>query len=125
MSSIAPVSEELEALRRTVRDFVRQEVDPAWDEIEVTDEIPHRLRQKARELGLFGLTIPEAYGGLGLNTLGKTLMEEELGRSSFGFATLIGNHTGISSTGIVEMGSEEQQSRYLPKMARGEIIGSF
>jgi acyl-CoA dehydrogenase len=125
MSSIAPVSEELEALRRTVRDFVRQEVDPAWDEIEVTDEIPHRLRQKARELGLFGLTIPEAYGGLGLNTLGKTLMEEELGRSSFGFATLIGNHTGISSTGIVEMGNEEQRLRYLPGMARGELIGSF
>lgn len=119
------ISDDLEALRGTVRDFVRQEVDPAWDEIEATDEIPQRLREKARELGLFGLTIPEAYGGLGLNTLGKTLMEEELGRSSFGFATLIGNHTGISSTGIVEMGNDEQRRRYLPRMARGELIGSF
>lgn len=119
------ISDDLEALRGTVHDFVRQEVDPAWDEIEATDEIPQRLREKARELGLFGLTIPEAYGGLGLNTLGKTLMEEELGRSSFGFATLIGNHTGISSTGIVEMGNDEQRRRYLPRMARGELIGSF
>jgi acyl-CoA dehydrogenase len=125
MTAADAIPEELEALRRTVRDFVNREVDPAWDTIEASDEIPKGLRDKARELGLFGLTIPEKYGGLGLNTLGKTVMEEELGRSSFGFATLIGNHTGISSTGIVEMGSEEQRIRYLPKMARGEIIGSF
>ncbi len=125
MTATSGISDDLEALRGTVRDFVRQEVDPAWDAIEATDEIPPRLREKARELGLFGLTIPEAYGGLGLNTFGKTLMEEELGRSSFGFATLIGNHTGISSTGIVEMGNDEQRQRYLPRMAHGELIGSF
>jgi len=125
VTATSGISDDLEALRGTVRDFVRQEVDPAWDAIEATDEIPPRLREKARELGLFGLTIPEAYGGLGLNTFGKTLMEEELGRSSFGFATLIGNHTGISSTGIVEMGNDEQRQRYLPRMAHGELIGSF
>src|SRR5438034_6708156 len=125
MSFAVIVPEELEALRQTVREFVKHEVDPAWEEIEASDEIPERLRNKARELGLFGLTIPEAYGGLGLNTFGKTLMEEELGRSSYGFATLIGNHTGISSTGIVEMGNDEQRERYLPRMARGELIGSF
>jgi acyl-CoA dehydrogenase len=119
------LTDELEALRRTVREFVDDEVDPAWDTIEATDEIPQELRAKARELGLFGLTIPERYGGLGLDTLGKTVMEQELGRSSYGFATLIGNHTGISSTGIVEMGSEEQRERYLPRMATGELIGSF
>lgn len=113
------------ALIATVREFVEQEVDPAWADIEATDSIPDGLRAKARELGLFGLTIPEAYGGLGLGTLGKTLMEEELGRSSFGFATLVGNHTGISSTGIVELGSEQQRRRYLPAMARGDLIGSF
>src|SRR5258708_25785560 len=100
MPAADALPEEIEALRRTVRDFVNREVDPAWDTIETTDEIPKGLRDKARELGLFRLTIPERFGGLGLNTLGKTVMEEELGRSSFGFATLIGNHTGITSTGI-------------------------
>lgn len=125
MSSTEFISEPLEAIRLTVREFVQQEVDPSWDEIEASDEIPARLRAKAQEIGLFGLTIPEEYGGLGLNTLGKALIEEELGRSSYGFATLIGNHTGISSTGIVELGTDEQRRRYLPAMARGEIIGSF
>lgn len=125
MGAVTAIPEDLEALRQSVRDFVEHEVDPAWDAIEATDEIPGELRAKACELGLFGLTIPEKYGGLGLNTFGKALMEEELGRSSYGFATLIGNHTGISSTGIVEMGNDEQRERYLPRMARGEIIGSF
>jgi len=125
MTGLSQLPDDLESLRKTVREFVDKEVDPAWGTIEETDQIPESLRKKAQEVGLFGLTIPERYGGLGLNTLGKAVMEEELGRSSYGFATLIGNHTGISSTGIVEMGNDEQRSRYLPRMARGEIIGSF
>lgn len=117
--------EEFWMLKRTLRTFVEEQVDPRWDEIEETDNIPEVLRTKARSLGLYGLTIPEEYGGLGLNTLSKTLLEEELGRSSYGFATFIGNHTGISTTGIVELGTPEQKSKYLPRMATGELIGAF
>lgn len=119
------IAEEIWDLKLTLRDFVRERVDPCWDEIEDSDAIPDTLRAQAQELGLFGLTIPEAYGGLGLGTLAKTLLEEELGRSSYGFATLIGNHTGISATGIVELGTPDQKKRYLPRMASGELIGAF
>jgi acyl-CoA dehydrogenase len=82
-------------------------------------------RGKARELGLFGLTIPEEYGGIGLDLAGKCAVEEEMGKTNYGFATLIGNHTGISTAGIVALGNEAQKRKYLPKMAAGEWIGAF
>jgi acyl-CoA dehydrogenase len=83
------------------------------------------LVQAARDLGLFGLTIPEEYGGIGLDLGGKCAVEEEMGKTNYGFATLIGNHTGISTAGIVALGSPEQKRRYLSRMASGEWIGAF
>jgi len=79
----------------------------------------------AREMGLFGLTIPEQYGGIGLDLAGKCAIEEEMGRTNYGFATVIGNHTGIATTGIVALGSEAQKRKYLPRMATGEWVGCF
>jgi acyl-CoA dehydrogenase len=108
-----------------VRRFIREQVDPRSRWIEENDAIPDDLLQMAREVGLFGLTIPEQYGGSGLDLAGKCAIEEEMGRTNYGFATLIGNHTGISTTGIVAMGSEEQKKKYLPRMACGEWIGAF
>ena len=121
-----PVSnEELEMIRRGVRDFVDRVVDPAAQRIEEEDRIPEQVLDQARELGLFGISIPEAYGGLGLNMTGKCLIYGELGRSSAGFAGVIGAHTGIGTTGILVLGTEEQKQRYLPFMARGELLGCF
>ncbi|KAA5655120.1 acyl-CoA dehydrogenase family protein, partial [Pseudomonas aeruginosa] len=77
------------------------------------------------EMGLFGLSIPEEYGGLGLSMVGKCAIYEELGKTHNGYTTLIGAHTGIGTVGIVELGTEEQKQRYLPKMATGEWIGAF
>ena len=108
-----------------VRRFIQKEVEPRSRWIEEHDEIPAELVQKARELGLFGLTIPEQYGGIGLDLAGKCAIEEEMGKTNYGFATLIGNHTGISSTGIVALGNEAQKKQYLPRMASGEWIGCF
>ncbi len=76
-------------------------------------------------MGLFGLTIPEEYGGSGLDLAGKCAVEEEMGKTNYGFATLIGNHTGISTAGIVALGNAQQKKKYLPRMASGEWIGSF
>ncbi|MGZ8231646.1 MAG: acyl-CoA dehydrogenase family protein [Burkholderiales bacterium] len=76
-------------------------------------------------MGLFGLTIPVELGGIGLDLAGKCAVEEEMGKTNYGFATLIGNHTGISTTGIVALGNEAQKKKYLPRMATGEWIGSF
>jgi acyl-CoA dehydrogenase len=119
------VSVEVRMLCDELRRFIREEVDPRSRWIEENDAIPEDLMQKAREMGLFGLTIPEQYGGSGLDLAGKCAVEEEMGRTNYGFATVIGNHTGISTTGIVALGSEQQKRKYLPRMARGEWIGSF
>ena len=119
------VSQEVRLLCDEVAKFVRDEVDPRSRWIEENDAIPDDLFQLAREMGLFGLTIPEEYGGSGLDLAGKCAIEEVMGRTNYGFATLIGNHTGISTTGITSLGNAEQKQRFLPKMASGEWVGAF
>jgi acyl-CoA dehydrogenase len=116
---------EVRQLCEEVRRFIRKEVDPRSRWIEEHDTIPDDLMKMARELGLFGLTIPEPYGGIGLDLAGKCAIEEEMGRTNYGFATVIGNHTGIATTGIVALGSEAQKRKYLPRMATGEWVGCF
>ncbi|MGZ5091448.1 MAG: acyl-CoA dehydrogenase family protein [Burkholderiales bacterium] len=118
-------SAEVRQLCDEIRRFIRNEVDPRSRWIEENDEVPDDLLQKARELGLFGLTIPEEYGGIGLDLAGKCAVEEEMGKTNYGFATVIGNHTGISTTGIVALGTPDQKRKYLPRMALGEWIGAF
>ena len=120
-----PLSQEVRLLCDEVRRFIRDEVDPRSRWIEENDAMPEDLLQKAREMGLFGLTIPEEYGGSGLDLAGKCAIEEEMGRTNYGFATVIGNHTGISTTGIVALGNAQQKAKFLPRMATGEWIGSF
>jgi acyl-CoA dehydrogenase len=119
------LSPEVRRLCEEVRRFVRNEVDPRSRWIEENDAIPEELMRKARAMGLFGLTIPEAYGGIGLDLAGKCAVEEEMGRTNYGFATVIGNHTGIGSTGIVAFGTEAQKRKYLPRMASGEWVACF
>jgi|SRR6478672_4493436 len=116
---------EVHALCDEVRRFLVKEVDPLSRWIEENDAMPDDLVHKARALGLFGLTIPEQYGGLGLDLAGKCAIEEVMGQTNYGFATLIGNHTGISTTGIVALGNDAQKNKYLPRMATGEWVGCF
>jgi len=117
--------EEIEFLRENIRKFVKEIVDPRAMEIEENDEIPADIVNQSKEMGLFGLSIPEEYGGLGLDMVGKCAIYEELGKTHNGYTTLIGAHTGIGTVGIVELGTEEQRQKYLPKMASGEWIGAF
>ena len=118
-------TQEVQALCDEVRRFVVKEVDPRSRWIEENDAIPEDLFAKTRELGLFGLTIPEQYGGIGLDLAGTCAIEEVMGSTNYGFATLIGNHTGISTTGITALGNEAQKKKYLPRMATGEWVGCF
>ena len=90
------LSPEVVSLCSEIRRFIQKEVDPRSRWIEESDAIPDELMRMAREMGLFGLTIPEAYGGTGLNLAGKCAVEEEMGRTNYGFATVIANHTGRS-----------------------------
>jgi acyl-CoA dehydrogenase len=119
------LSAEVRLLCDEVRRFIREEVDPHSRWIEEHDAIPEDLMQEARAMGLFGLTIPEEFGGSGLDLVGKCAVEEVMGKTNYGFATVIGNHTGIATTGIVAQGSEAQKRKYLPRMASGEWIGCF
>lgn len=118
-------SEETIELKELVSKFVRDEVEPLANKIEEDNTIPPHLVEMAMDMGLFGLSIPEQYGGLGLDMVSKCVMLEELAKTHNGFTTLISCHIGIGSVGIVEFGSEEQKQKYLPKMATGEWIGAF
>ena len=119
------ISTEVRQLCDEIKRFVDKEVEPRSRWIEEHDEIPADLVQKARELGLFGLTIPTQYGGSGLDLAGKCAVEEVMGGTNYAFATLIGNHTGISTNAIVALGSDAQKGKYLPRMAAGEWLGCF
>ncbi len=119
------IREEDRLLAEAVRSFVENEVNPRWRDIEREDRIPEEIIEEGRRLGLFGLSVPAQYGGLGLSVLQKALVHEQLGRGPWGLASFISVHTGIGCVGIVRFGSEEQKQRYLPKMARGEWLGSF
>ncbi|WP_100400065.1 acyl-CoA dehydrogenase family protein [Bacillus sp. FJAT-44742] len=119
------LDEDLVLLKKNIRDFVANEVDPLSMQIEEDDQIPDIIVEKSKDIGLFGLSIPEEYGGLGIGMIGKCALYEEIGKTHNGYTTLIGAHSGIGSVGIVEMGTEEQKQKYLPDMASGEKIGAF
>src|SRR5215510_6741113 len=118
------ISEEDRLLRDSVRSFVEERANAVWQQIERTAEIPQHLIDGMKELGLFGLSIPLEYGGLGFSVVQKALVHEMMGRGPWGLATFLSVHTGIGCVGIVRFANAEQKRRYLPKMASGEWIGS-
>ena len=115
----------LHQLLDTIRRFVRNRLMPLEEQVASTDQIPESVISEMRELGLFGLTIPEEYGGLGLNTEEECKVAIELGYTSAAFRSVIGTNNGIGSQGLVMDGTEDQKENYLPRLASGEIIGSF
>ncbi|WP_372089577.1 acyl-CoA dehydrogenase family protein [Tistrella mobilis] len=117
--------ETLEQLVGTVRRFVRERLVPLEQQVADTDEIPHEVVAEMRELGLFGLSIPEEFGGLGLSMTEEVKVAFELGWTSPAFRSLLGTNNGIGAQGIVMDGTAEQKAQWLPKLASGEVIGSF
>lgn len=117
--------ETFEALLDSVRRFVRERLVPAENEVAETDQIPEAIVQQMREMGLFGLTIPEAYGGLELSMEEESRLLFELCQTSPAFRSVIGTTVGIGSQGILMDGTEEQKAYYLPKLATGELSASF
>lgn len=119
------LTKEMQQMKEMIRNFVEREVEPYAIQIEEEDAIPQHLVEKAKDLGLFGISIPEQYGGIGLNAVGKATVLEQLGRTHNGFVSLISAHTGIGSTGLVKLASEHLKNKYLPEMAAGTKIGAF
>lgn len=117
--------ETLEELVGTVRRFVRERLLPAETEVEDTNTIPPAIIDEMRALGLFGMSIPERYGGLGLTMEEEVMVALELGYTSASFRSVIGTNNGIGSQGIIVDGTESQKNYWLPRMASGQVIGSF
>ncbi len=109
---------------KTVRDFVDKEILPFATELEHRDEYPTRIVESMKQLGLFGLTIPEEYGGLGESLLTYALIVEEIARGWMSVSGIVNTHFIVAYM-LVRHGTEEQKRYYLPKMAAGEITGAF
>ena len=112
-------------LVEAVRRFVRERLVPQERAIAEADSIPEGIVDEMRGLGLFGLSTPPDYGGLGLGLVDEMHIAFELGRTSPAFRSLFGTNIGIGSLGILIDGTEAQKQAYLPRLASGEIIGSF
>ncbi|MFX1672719.1 acyl-CoA dehydrogenase family protein [Paraburkholderia sp. A2WS-5] len=117
--------ETMNVLLDNVSRFVRERLVPNEERVAETDEIPADIVNDMKAMGLFGLTIPEAYGGLDLTMEEEVLVMFALGKTSPAFRSIIGTTVGIGSQGIVIDGTEEQKARWLPKLATGEVIASF
>jgi len=117
--------ETFEMFRSTIRRFVEEKLIPAEDIVEETDAVPEDIVAQMRDMGLFGISIPEEYGGLGCTISEEAAIIRELTRASLSFRSVIGTTVGIGSQGIVIDGTEEQKREWLPKLASGEAIASF
>jgi len=119
-------SEEQKMIAQTCRDFLNTEVFPKLDEIDSmkNPELMPRLLDKAGELGLLGTTVPEQYGGFGMDFNTSMLIAEEFGKG-YSFAVAITAHTGIGTLPILYYGNDEQKAKYLPKLATGEYKASY
>lgn len=114
-----------EAFLATLRDFVREKLVVREDEVERLDEVPADVVAQMAEQGMFGYSIPEAYGGAGMTTEELVLAAMELSQCSVAFRARVGTNTGIGSEALVVDGTAEQRERYLPKLASGELTGCF
>jgi acyl-CoA dehydrogenase len=114
-----------EQLLDTVRKFVREKCVPLEARVSEEDLVPDNIVAEMGALGLFGLSIPTEYGGLGLTMEEEVLVAIELGHTSPAFRSVIGTNVGIGSQGVVMYGTQEQKNEWLPKLASGEVVASF
>lgn len=118
-------AETFDALIETVRRFVAERLRPLEADVEAADAIPEHIIKEMKALGLFGLSIAEDYGGLGLTMLEECRVAIEMGRTTPAFRSTFGTNVGIGSQGLVMAGTPEQKAQWLPRIASGEIITSF
>ncbi len=117
--------ETLNQLVDIVDRFVKERLIPAEQEVAENNKVPDDIIREMKELGLFGMTIPEEYGGLGLTMEEEIYVAMSLGRTSPAFRSILGTNNGIGSAAVVFDGTEAQKQKYLPKYASGEWVGCF
>lgn len=118
------LTEEQQEILKVVRQFVEKEIIPVATELEHADEYPTEIVEGLKELGIFGLMIPEEYGGLGESLLTYALVVEEIARGWMSVSGVINTHFIVAYM-LIQHGTEEQKQKYLPRMATGEVRGAF
>src|ERR687888_2781672 len=117
-------TDEQKAITEMVRQFVDNEILPVAEEFDHEDKFPEAIVEQMKELGLFGVTIPEEYGGLGLDLTTYALIQVELSRGWMSLSGVLNTHF-ISAWMIGTYGTEAQRERYLPRMATGELHAAY
>jgi len=119
------LGEEIDALRDAVRDFSQAEIAPRAEEIDRSDQFPMDLWRKMGDLGVLGITVPEADGGAGMGYLAHMVAMEEISRASASVGLSYGAHSNLCVNQINRNGSAEQKAKYLPKLISGEHVGAL
>jgi short/branched chain acyl-CoA dehydrogenase len=119
------LTETQQMIRQTVRDFAEREVKPRAKELDEKGEFSYELTKMMGDLGLFGMTLPEQYGGQGLDTLSYIIAVEELARVDGSHAATLAAHNSLGISPLYEFGTEEQKMKYLPQLCTGEGLWSF
>ncbi len=117
--------ETFDALIEQVRRFVGERLRPLEAEVEAADAIPATVVAEMKDMGLFGLSIAQEYGGLGLNMVEECRVAMEMGRTTPAFRSTFGTNVGIGSQGLVMAGTPEQKAEWLPRISSGEVVTSF
>ncbi|MGA7816706.1 acyl-CoA dehydrogenase family protein [Caballeronia sp.] len=118
-------SESFDLLLAAVQRFIRERLVPAENTVEELDDVPADIIEDMKTMGLFGLSIPEEYGGIGLSMAQECAVAYELGQTALAFRSVFGTNVGIGSQGILMDGTQAQKSEFLPRVASGELIMSF
>src|SRR5215467_9055485 len=116
------LTEEQLVLQQTIRDFAQAEIAPGARERDEASRFPHELIPKMAELGLFGVMIPETYGGAGLDPMSFAIIIEEVARVDASVALLLASHNSLCAGHILAAGNEEQKRAYLPSLASGNKL---
>ncbi|HDO06579.1 MAG TPA: acyl-CoA dehydrogenase [Bacteroidetes bacterium] len=119
------LSQEQQMIRQTVREFAEREVKPRAQELDAKAEFSYELTKMMGDLGLFGMNLPEKYGGQGLDTLSYIIAVEEMARVDGSQAATLAAHNSLGISPIFEFGTEEQKMKYLPQLCTGEGLWSF
>jgi isovaleryl-CoA dehydrogenase len=118
-------TKELEMFRKTLSNFVQKEIAPIAEKMDRTDEFPNWIWNKLGELGVFGVTIPEKYGGAGLGPVEQAIVTEEIAKYSAAIAVSYAAHSNLCSHNLYHNANESQREKYLPGLCSGKLIGAL
>ncbi|MCF8309372.1 MAG: acyl-CoA dehydrogenase family protein, partial [Bacteroidales bacterium] len=119
------LTEEHELIRQTVRDFAEREIKPVAAQLDEKAQFSPELTKRMGDLGLFGMTLPEKYGGQNLDTLSYIIAVEEMARVDGSHAATLAAHNSLGIGPLYDYGSEEQKTKYLPPLTTGDTLWAF